>query len=129
MSLLKQSIAQRRASEPAEMACVRIGAQTPGLVVALWTDESWVLPWTYLLSAHYTCHEGDDQLVLSFTTQVVTSDGQNLAPVIEAVAGFRLGLLRELPPECRARVSGNAPFISRIKMLPVVATSPARQTS
>jgi len=129
MNLLKQRVAERLASEPTEETCVRIGAQTPGLVVALWPEESWVLPWSYLLSAHCTEQEDKAQLVLSFTTQVVTAHGQNLAPVIEAVAGFRLGLLRELPLAWRPKVPAKAPFVSRIEVHPVSAKSAVPQTS
>jgi len=124
MNLLKQRVAERLASEPVEETCVRIGAQTPGLVVALWPEESWVLPWSFLLSAHCTKQAGKAQLVLSFTTQVVTAEGHDLAQLLDAVAGFRLGLLRELPPESRPRVSANAPFVTRIEVRPVQAKSP-----
>ena len=58
MNLLKQRVAERLASEPVEETCIRIGAQTPGLVVALWPEESWVLPWSFLLSAHCTKQAG-----------------------------------------------------------------------
>jgi hypothetical protein len=129
MNLLKQRVAERLASEPVEETCVRIGAQTPGLVVALSPDKCWVLAWSYLLSADCTTQAGKAKLVLSFTTQVVTAEGQDLAQLLDAVAGFRLGLLRELPSEFRSRVSANAPFVSRIEVRPVQATPPAPQTS
>lgn len=129
MNLLKQRVSERLASEPVEETCIRIGAQTPGLVVALWPEESWVLPWSFLLSAHCTKRAGKAQLVLSFTTQVVTAEGQDLAQLLDAVAGFRLGLLRELPLSFRQRVSANAPFVTRIEVRPVKATAPAPQTS
>ena len=129
MNLLKQRVAERLASEPVEETCVRIGAQIAALVVALWSEENWVLPWSYLLSADCTKQQDKAQLVLSFTTQVVTAHGENLASVIEAVAGFRLGLLRELPLSYRSQVAAKAPFISRIEVRPVSAKSPAPQTS
>jgi len=129
MNLLKQRVAERLASEPVEETCVRIGTQTPGLVVALGPEESWVLPWSYLLSAHCTKQTGKAQLGLSFTTQVVTAEGKDLAQLLDAIAGFRLGLLRELPPEFRSRVPANAPFVSRIEVRPVQTTSPAPHTS
>ena len=129
MSTLKDSIEKRRAIEPAELACVSIGAQTSGVIVSLWQSDSWVLPWSYLISARCTGNEECGQLVLFFTTQVVTADGQKLIPVLEAVAGFRLHLLRELPLAYRTQFAADDPFISRIEVRPSETTKLAPRTS
>ena len=79
-------------------------------------DESGFFQDESAVSAHCTPCEGDAQLVLTFTTQRVTAEGQNLTPVMEAIAGFRLSLLRELPVACRP--PGGSPFISHLSVRP-----------
>jgi len=116
MNRLKICIEQRRALEPAALTCIAIGVQTPGVIISRWQRETWALPWSYLLSARCAGPGDSAQLVLSFTTQVVTADGQNLASVLEAVAGFRLSLLRELPAASRPQLPAGAPFVSRIEI-------------
>lgn len=116
MNRLKTCIEQRRIMNPAALACVTIGTQTPGVVISRWQSETWALPWSYLLSARCAGPEDSAQLVLSFTTQVVTADGYNLNRLMEAVTGFRLGLLRELPAAYRSQLPADAPFISRIEV-------------
>lgn len=113
MSTLQQSILQRRGVEP---ACVSVGEQTPGLVIATWQGESWVLPWSHLVSVRWEGPEGQERLSLTFTGRAVAVRGRNLCPLLADIAGFRLGVLRELPADYQARFPTDAPFVSRIEV-------------
>lgn len=116
MSTLQQSVRQRRDADPDAPACVSVGEQTPGLVIAAWQSESWVLPWSHLVSVRWDGSDGEEQLSLAFTSHAVAVQGRNLRPLLADVAGFRLGYLRELPPEYRSRFPADAPFISGIEV-------------
>lgn len=121
MSSLHESISLRRAAEPAETACVVLGAPQPGLLVAAWTGSSWVLPWSYLVNARFT--EPPGELVLSFSSHVVTAEGDNLRRVLDDLALFRVGCLRDLPDKYRLQLPADAPFIRRLWVQPALSAS------
>jgi len=116
MSSLHESVSRRLAAEPAGLSCVTIGAPQPGLLVAVWSGANWVLPWSYLVNARFTDPPG--HLELSFTSHVVLAEGDNLARVLDDLAGFRLGCLRDLPEDYRAQLGADAPFIRRLVVRP-----------
>jgi hypothetical protein len=116
MSSLHESVTRRRAAEPAGLSCVTVGAPQPGLLVALWSGASWVLPWSYLVNARFT--EPPGQLELSFTSHVVLAEGDNLGRVLDDLAGFRLGCLRDLPEDYRAQLAPDVPYIRRLVVRP-----------
>lgn len=116
MSSLHESVSRRRAAEPAGLSCVVVGAPQPGLLVTLWSGASWVLPWSYLVNARFINPPG--QLELSFTSHIVLAEGDNLGGVLDDLAGFRLGCLRDLPDNYRAQLAPDVPFIRRLLVRP-----------
>jgi len=116
MSALQQSINQCRSADSAGLSCLSVGTQTPGVVVSIWQGMNWALPWSYLVAANLERSDEDERLVLTFSSHVVTVRGQNLQPVLEAVAGFRLAILRNLPAEHLGRLAEDAPLVSRIEV-------------
>lgn len=126
MSSLHESVSRRRAEEPAGLACVTVSAPQPGLVVAVWAGPSWVLPWSYLVNARFA--EPPGELVLSFTSHVVTAEGDNLRRVLDDLASFRVGCLRDLPGDYRPQLPADAPFIRRLWVRPL-PSSPKRSDS
>jgi hypothetical protein len=123
MSTLQQSINQCRSADSAGLSCVSVGAQTPGVVVSIWRGMSWVLPWSYLVAANLERSDEDERLVLTFSSHIVTARGQNLQPVLEAVAVFRLAILRNLPAEHLKRLAEGTPLVSRIEVQSAVKIS------
>ena len=118
MSTLQQSINQCRSADSAGLSCVSVGTQTPGVVVSIWQGMSWALPWSYLMAANLERSYEGERLVLTFSSHVVTARGKNLQPVLDAVAGFRLALLRNLPAEHLGWLAEGAPLVSRIEVQP-----------
>jgi hypothetical protein len=116
MSNLQQSINARRASESAALACASVGEQTSGLVIATWQGESWVLPWSYLISVRWDGPEGQEKLSFAFSGHAVVVHGRNLRPLLADIARFRLGCIRALPADYQAKFPDDAPFISRIEV-------------
>lgn len=127
MSSLLESASLRRAAEQAGVACVTLGAPQPGLLVAAWTGPSWVLPWSYLVNARFT--EPPGELVLSFTSHVVTAEGDNLRRVLDDLASFRVGCLRDLPGDYQSQMPTDAPFIRRLWVRPASSTPPRSESS
>lgn len=123
MSSLHESVSLRRAAESAGIACVTVGAPRPGLLVAVWRGPSWVLPWSYLVNARFT--EPPGELELSFSSHVVTAEGDNLRRVLDDLASFRVGCLRDLPGDYRPQLPADVPFIRRLCVRPV-PSSPMR---
>lgn len=119
MSSLHESVSRRRAEESAGLACVTVGAPQPGLIVAVWSGPSWVLPWSYLVNARFT--EPPGEIELSFSSHIVTAEGDNLRRVLDELALFRIGLLRDLPGDYRAQLPADAPFIRRLVVRPISA--------
>jgi hypothetical protein len=115
MNSLQQSIERRRASEPAPLSCVDVSAQ-PTIVLSNWQSPSWVFPWSHLQSAFLSNDGDDEQLVLAFTHHRVTATGQNLRSIWDDVAAFRIGQIRNLPAQYRARVAPDAPFVRHINV-------------
>jgi hypothetical protein len=116
MSSLHESVSRRRAEEPAGLACVTLGAPQPGLIVAVWSGPSWVLPWSHLVNARFT--EPPGEIELSFSSHTVTAEGENLRRVLEELALFRIGSLRDLPEAYRTQLPSDAPFIRRLIVRP-----------
>lgn len=123
MSTLQQSIAQRRAVEPAGLSCVSVQAQTPSLLIHTWQGESWVLPWSHFSCARFNVSDGNEQLDLSFANCRVIVIGEQLSALIDDLAAFRVGCLRDLPSEYRQPTTEGAPFISRIDVRPIAEIS------
>lgn len=123
MSSLHESVSLRRAAEPAGIACVTVGAPQPGLMIAMWRGSSWVLPWSYLVNARFT--EPPGELELSFSSHVVIAEGDNLRQVLDDLASFRVGCLRDLPGDYRSQLPADAPFIRRLRVRPA-SSSPMR---
>jgi len=118
MSTLQQSINARRAADMAALACASVGEPAPALVVATWQGESWVFPWSHLVSVRWESSEGRERLSFVFTGYAMGIEGRNLRSLLADVAGFRLGSLRELPTEYENRLSADAPFVGRIEVRP-----------
>jgi hypothetical protein len=113
MSTLQQTLQQRRA-EPAGVACVSAAAPVPALVVRSWQGETWVLPWSHFVSARLA--EDAGRLEVAFTHCVVLVTGEHLAGLVEDLAAFRIGCLRDLPALYRKKGAEGEPFISRIEI-------------
>ena len=121
MSTLQQSLHQRRA-EQADLSCVSVGAQSPALVVRTWQGDSWVLPWSHFTSARLA--EGEDGLEISFATCLVTLHGENLRGLLDDIAVFRVGALRDLPASYRKKAGEGEPFIARIEVRATTEPAP-----
>lgn len=121
MTSLRQSLQERRATDVA--ACVVAEDRQPALVVSNWQGDSWVLPWSHLVSARQTTRE----LELTFSRVVVLLTGENLSLLLEDIAAFRLGRLRGLPPDYHQAPGEGQPFIIRIEVRP--ADSPPNRES
>jgi hypothetical protein len=93
-------------------------------MLSTWQGENWALPWSHLESARLVSAKDHEQLLLSFTKHHVTITGDNLRALWDDLAAFRVGCLRDLPAQYRARASAGAPFIGRIEVKSV--TEPGR---
>jgi hypothetical protein len=121
MTSLRQNLqAHRAAASPA--SCVTTEGRQSALIVSIWQGESWVLPWSQFASARLS----GDRIELTFTNVLVTLAGQNLAELMDDIAGFRLSRLRDLPPDYRRKPVEGGPFIHRIE---VRALSPGTRDS
>lgn len=113
---LHESIERRRKSEPTAPECAASPTTLPTLVVRTWKGERWALPWSRLDHAKLFEAEGQQRLILTFTTHCVTVTGENLHLLWDGVAAFTVGSLRELPAEYRLKPVDDAAFIRRIEI-------------
>jgi hypothetical protein len=127
MSSLHESVSRRRAEESAGLACVTVGASQPGLIVAVWSGPSWVLPWSYLVNARFT--EPPGEIELCFSSHIVTAEGDNLRRLLDDLALFRIGLLRDLPEDYRSQLPSDEPFIRRLVVRPAPAPVTRSETT
>lgn len=118
MSTLRQSLQQHRAADSAA-SCVTAEERQSALIVSSWQGDSWVLPWSHFVSARLA----GDRIELTFANVLVTLTGQNLITLLDDIAAFRLGCLRDLPAEYRRKVVEGRPFISRIEVHPLGSAS------
>lgn len=114
MSTLQQSLHQRRAAEVAVIACVTTQERQSALIVSAWEGDSWVLPWAQFASARFS----GNRIELSFANCLVIVTGQNLHALLDDIAAYRIGSLRELPADYHQKPSEGEPFISRIEVQP-----------
>jgi hypothetical protein len=114
MSTLQQSLNQRRAAEAVVSSSVIAAAQSPALTIHLWHGETWILPWAQFVSARLS--DGGRQLELAFTNCVATVIGENLEGLVDSLAGFRIGELRDLPASYRKQSAEGEPFVEQIKL-------------
>lgn len=98
------------------MVCVVITAPASALVVWAWQGECWILPWSHMLSGRLREEEDQETLELSFSAQRLIARGHNLRQIVNDVAGFRVGCLRQFPPEYRNQFSADAPFIGVLEV-------------
>jgi hypothetical protein len=85
-------------------------------MIECWEGDSWVLPWSCLLFARLSGRNTETDLTLAFTSQTIIVRGQNLKPALEAVGGFRLNVMRELPAIYQAQNGTDAPLIKKISV-------------
>src|SRR5450432_2900570 len=114
MSVLQQSLERRRATEILEFACVTITAPAPAMVISSWEGESWVLPWAHFVAARLNCSNQEEILELSFAGHTVVASGRNFRRILDDLASFRVGWLRDLPTEYEARNREEDIYVSRI---------------
>jgi hypothetical protein len=119
VSTLGQSLAERRAADPAEPAYASAPAGTGSLLVHLWSGESWVFPWSQFVDARLTGESGAEELILAFARRAVAVRGRYLRRLLPEIAGFRIESLRGLPPEYRPPASAGEPFIEDVRVLPL----------
>lgn len=110
MSTLQQSLHQRRAADVAVVSCVTTQERQLALILACWQGDRWVLPWSHFVSGRF----GADGIELTFANVVVKLTGQNLDTLLDDIAAFRLGCLRDLPTDYRKKLEEGQPFIARI---------------
>ena len=116
MSSLKQSLQQHRAMEPAG-SCVVAAERQSALIVSIWQGESWVLPWSHFISARLD----GERIEITFANVLVVLTGQNLNALLEDIAAFRLGCLRDIPADYSRQPVAGHPFIARIEVQPLVS--------
>ena len=112
MSTLQESLRKRRAEQVTAVSCVTADERQLALIVSLWKGETWVLPWSQFASARLE----RDKIHLSFGQYLVIIAGENLPPLLEDIAAFRICTLRELPPEYRHKPVNGEPFISNLEV-------------
>ena len=115
-SSLKQHLASRHVSQPHQITSVLIGQPTSGLMIECWEGESWVLPWSCLLFARLSSTDADAELILTFSAQRISARGRNLKPALDAVVGFRLNVMRELPAIYQSQNWTDAPLVKKISV-------------
>lgn len=125
MSTLKQSLHQRRAEDVAVVSCVTTQERQSALIVSAWAGDSRVLPWAQFTSARFSSNRID----LSFANCLVIVSGKNLHALLDDIAAYRIGALRELPADYRHKPSEGEPFISRIEVRPQAGGTETRETS
>lgn len=118
MSSLRHSLQQHRATE-ATGSCVVAAERQSALIVSVWQGESWVLPWSHFVSARLD----GERIEITFANMLVVLSGRNLRALLEDIAAFRLGCLRDLPADYRRQPVDGQPFIARIEVQPLVATA------
>lgn len=124
MNTLRQSVQQHRAAESVA-SCVTAEERQSALIVSSWQGDSWVLPWSHFVSARLA----GDRIELTFANVLVTLTGQNLPPLLDDIAAFRLGCLRDLPAHYRRKSVEGLPFVTRIEVHPLVSAAPVREPS
>ena len=123
MSTLQQSMAGRRAVEIAAVSAVLADERQSALIISAWKGASWVLPWAQFVSARLD----GESLELFFANCLVVATGQNLRALLDDIAAYRIGVLRELPVSYRQRSAEGAAFIVRIEVRPLM-DRPARDS-
>jgi len=115
MSTLKHLVAERRAADlaPSTQSASAV-AQSPSVLVFKWSNQSWVLPWSYFLGAYHETTGAGEQLVLSFSGREVVVQGRHLDHLLADIAAYRLESLRELPEKYRDSSAGDGPVIFAI---------------
>jgi hypothetical protein len=116
MNSLQQEISERRAAKAAEFTCVSIQPGISGLLVCQWQRESWVLPWAQFIGARLSGKDDDGLIELRFANYRVTAAGEHLRALLADLAAQRVGILRDLPSQYRARVGEKEPFITSIEV-------------
>lgn len=124
MNTLRQSMQQHRAAEFAA-SCVTTEERQSALIVSSWQGDSWVLPWSHFVSARLC----GDKIELTFANVLVTLTGQNLSTLLDDIAAFRLGCLRDLPADYRRKQVEGRPFITRIEVHPHPPVAAPRESS
>lgn len=115
MSSLKESLIARR-NETVGPTAPSLSAPTPvpGVVVQASSGDHWTFPWAHFVFAQHG-ESGDRELiVLTFVSHQVHLRGVRLAPLMDAVAGFRLERLTDVPPKYRSQVPEGEPCIEEI---------------
>lgn len=124
MNSVHESIARRRAAalrtdepglavEPEQFSCVVLGSR-PGLLLAPWQAESWVFPWSHLLWARLASSDAHDELTLSFPHHQAIVFGEDLGGLLDAVAEFRIAMMRNVPAQYRRQIGKDRAFVSKI---------------
>lgn len=114
MSSLQKLIDRRRAAQPVTaQLCHAVHAQAHALTVVSSADEKWVFPWHHLASAHFARTDGREQIVLTFSSHVVTLQGHNLAALLDLVANVQLATLRPAPGKF-AKGADDQPFVETL---------------
>lgn len=111
MSKLQDSLQEYRAAA-ATTSSVTAEERQSSLIVSVWQGDSWVLPWSQLLSARLS----EDCLELAFAPVHVVLTGRNLRALLDDIAAFRLGSLRSLPANYGPSSDPQAPFIAKIEV-------------
>ena len=131
---LREELAKRRATEPVAIHCAFLKSifpfsrepSPPSIKICQWQSRSWVLPWSRFDDAHVSSAAGQDELVLSFSTHQVTATGANLGGLLDEISRFNVECLRNLPPEYRAKVQTDSPFIETLEVRPMSAVLAGR---
>jgi hypothetical protein len=116
MNSLRQNLQAHRAADP-PASWVTTDDRQSALIVTVWQGETWVLPWAQLVSARL----GDDRLELTFAAALVIVTGDNLAPLLDDLAAFRLHRIRDLPADYRSKPVEGQPFLRRIEVQSLTA--------
>ena len=117
MTTLREVLQSRRTAElPASRSCEIADAPVPALQIHIWSGDKWVLPWACFNAVHHQTTGESEQLTLSFARHEVLVEGTCLAPLLPAIATFRLDCLRNLPANFRTEVEKGEPFITRVSM-------------
>lgn len=126
MSSLREELAERRVAQMGEAPFVIASVPTSTLVVSCWEGDTWVFPWAQLANAKFG---GATRLELSFPNHVVAIQGRKLRALVSDLAAFRVGSVRDFPPDYRPPGEAGQPFITRIEVRARVATGEIREPS
>lgn len=125
MSNLRERLNLHRAADIAVVSCVTTEERQSALIVSVWKGDSWVLPWAQFTSARFS----SDRIDLTFTNCLVIVTGENLHALLADIADYRIGALRELPPDYGHKPADGEPFIARIEVRSQAGGSETRETS